>query len=510
MKKVLIVIALNMFVLHACKTATSTNNQVGAAYVSEEIAPLKAPFAMPELQRPVFPDTTVYLLRNNIADSMQTDHINRHITTLSEAGGGTISLEKGKWYAGRIELKSNINLHIPEGAEVYFSNKIEDYLPVVFTRFESEECFSSGAFIYANNQENIALTGSGKLVGPELKCPLFELFWDAFNNRKMKKIHVDTPVAERIYDGSSPDMPMLLPKTFSPINCKNVWVEGIRIEGCLTWNIAPIYCENVIIRGINVYSVGVPTGDGIDIESTKNVLIEYCTLSNGDDCFTIKSGRGEDGVRVNRPSENIIIRYCLSLEGHGGVTCGSETAAGIKRVYVHDCVFNGTDCGLRFKTRRGRGGGGDSLYFERIHIKDASDALNWDMLGNHYFMGELADRTLLCEKNSLTPAFSNIFIKDMVIENARRFIAVSGIPESPLTNVIVENATVSCEKLPEFTDVDGFYIKNSSITSPDSTMFFLDARNVIFDNVKMILPGELHIKKDGNLTDNIIINNALR
>lgn len=499
-----------LFMLAACKSSPRVLpvlpvNEVGDTYLTEEIAPVKAPFAMPELKKPVFPDTIVRLCRTDVSDYMQTDYINRRINELSKAGGGTVSLEHGKWQSGRIELKSNINLHVPEGTEIHFSGEAKDYLPVVFTKFESEECLSSGAFIYANNQDNIALTGRGKLVGPPLDGVLFHSFWEQFNNRTMKKIDPDTPVEERIYDGSAAGIPMFLPKTFSPINCKNVLVEGIRIEGSLTWNIAPIYCENVIIRGINVYSVGVPTGDGIDIESSKNVLIEYSTLSNGDDCFTVKAGRGRDGLRVNKPSENIVIRYCLALEGHGGVTCGSETAAGIKNLYVHDCVFDNTMSGLRFKTRRGRGGGGDSLYFERIRMKSSVYALHWDMLGSQQFMGELAERYPLREVTPLTPAYRNISMKDIVIENTKRFIDASGIPESPLFNVRIENITVSCEKLPRFTDVDGFYIKNVQVTSQDSIMELVDARNITFDNVDMNLPGELQMNKTGHLTGNITI-----
>ena len=124
----------------------------------------------------------------------------------------------------------------------------------------------------------------------------------------------------------------------SPINCTNVYVEGVSLENTAFWNVVPIYCDHVIIRGINVNSVGVPRGDGIDIESTRNVLIEYSTLACGDDCFTMKAGRGLDGLRVNKPTENVVVRYCLAREGHGGITVGSETAAVIRNLYVHDCA----------------------------------------------------------------------------------------------------------------------------------------------------------------------------
>lgn len=478
-------------------------NEVGDQQMPAEIAPIEAPFSMPQLAKPKFPETTVRLSLSKAPTDIQTVYINQQIDTLSKTGGGTILLEPGIWKSGRIELKNNINLHIPEGTEIHFSGNIKDYLPAVFTRMEGVECYSSGAFIYANGQENIALTGKGKIVSPSLDCEIAQAFWNSNHAQKLKTITVDTPVNERVYDGSSEAMTMYLPKTFSPINCKNILVEGIRIQGSLTWNIAPMYCDKVIIRGINVNSIGIPTGDGIDIESTKNVLIEYSTLANGDDCYTIKAGRSEDGLRVNKPAENIVIRHCLSNEGHGAITCGSETAAGIKNLYIHDCVFDGTERGLRFKTRRTRAGGGDSLYYERIRIINAKEAMRWDMLGSAFFMGELASRYPVPEIDHLTPHFKDIFIKDIIVENAEHFIRLSGIPESPAANVYIENCEVTCNQLPQFTDVDGLVIKNSTITAQDSTILLVDARNITFDNVKINSPGEITYNREGDTTNSI-------
>lgn len=479
-------------------------SEVGDECMPAEIAPIKAPFAMPQLSKPVFPDTIVRLLLSEAPSDMQTAYINRQINALSQAGGGTILLDTGVWKSGRIELKSKINLHIPAGTEIHFSGAVKDYQPAVFTRMEGIECLSSGAFVYANGQEDIALTGHGTLVAPGLDCEIARTFWTNNHAHKLKQITVDMPLEERLFDGSSEQATMYLPKTFSPINCKNILVEGIRIQGSLTWNIAPMYCENVIIRGVNVNSIDIPTGDGIDIESTRNVLIEYSTLANGDDCYTIKSGRSEDGLRVNKLSENIVIRYCLSKEGHGAITCGSETAAGIKNLYVHDCVFDGTERGLRFKTRRTRAGGGDSLYYERIRIINAKEAMRWDMLGSAFFMGELASRYPVPEVDHLTPHFKDIFIKDIIVENAEHFIRLSGIPESPATHIFMENCDVTCNQLPQFTDVDGLTIKNSTITAQDSIILLVDARNITFDHVKIHIDGQLTYTREGNTTNSIL------
>ncbi|MCH5718335.1 glycoside hydrolase family 28 protein [Niabella hibiscisoli] len=206
---------------------------------------------------------------------------------------------------------------------------------------------SLGACLYANGQRNIAITGKGKLIGPAKGGSVRKQIMtkDVIEN----VVAHTTPVAQRVYEGHNGDF-IFPPMFISPINCSNVLIEGISLENTAFWNVVPVYCDSVIIRGITVHSVGIPRGDGIDIESSKNVLIEYCTMSTGDDAFTIKAGRGYDGLRVNKPTENVVVRNGLVLEGHGGITCGSETASMIRNLYVHDCVFEKARSAIRFKT----------------------------------------------------------------------------------------------------------------------------------------------------------------
>ena len=115
------------------------------------------------------------------------------------------------------------------------------------------------------------------------------------------------PLTERIFDGVRGRGEVFMPKSVAPINCKNVLIEGITIDQSLYWNVVPQYCEGVIIRGVTVNSYGHGRTDGIDIESCRNVLVEYCSLDCQDDCYTMKSGRNAEGVRVGRPTENVVI-----------------------------------------------------------------------------------------------------------------------------------------------------------------------------------------------------------
>lgn len=503
------VLCLNLLILPGCGSQKESEpvkipvlGEVGALVLPDTIAPVVAPFDMPEFKKPEFPDFSLNITDKGAKQQvLATREIQAAVDEVHSRGGGTVIIPQGSWLTGRISLKSNVNLHISEGAEVNFSGEIKDYLPVVFTRNEGIEVISLGALIYACEQENIAVTGKGRLIGPPMDC---EVRKRVMNSGVIENVvSADTPVADRIYDGSKGGE-IFLPMFISPINCKNVYIEGVTLERTPFWNVVPVYCDGVIIRGITVQSVGIPRGDGIDIESSRNVLIEYSTLSCGDDCFTMKAGRAEDGIRVNKPSENIVVRYCLAEQGHGAITCGSETAGMIRNLYVHDCVFEKTGTGIRFKTRRNRGGGGDNLIYERIRMNLSGTAFNWDMLGSRMYVGNLADRLPAREINRLTPSYKNIVARDIVVENTPQFFKVTGIPETPLTNVLIENAEIKTDKLILMRDVDGITFKNVKVTSGENTIDILDGRNIRFDQVDFITPDStLSVSVEGELSGNI-------
>lgn len=489
-----------------------TKEQVGAKNLPEEIEPVKAPFDMPEFKKPEFPDLRVTISQLGAVQNRKvTQIIQLAIDSVNAMGGGMVVIPNGKWKSGRISLKSNVNLHLESGAQLYFSGELEDYRPAVFTRHEGVEVMSLGACIYAYKQDNIAITGSGTIYGPDDGSVKRQMMTEDVTE---KFVPIYKPVEERVYEGYN-GASIFLPMLISPTNCTNVYIEGITLERSAFWNIVPVYCDGVIIRGVTVNSVGIPRGDGIDIESSKNVLIEYATLNNGDDCFTMKSGRGRDGLRVNKPTENVVIRYSLAMQGHGAITVGSETAGGVRNLYIHDCVFDNTGVGIRFKTRRPRGGGGENLYYERLRMNLHGTAFKWDMLGQPMYVGELAERMPPREVNSLTPVFKDIYMKDILVEKAETFIKVYGIPESPMENLNMEHIRVlESEKLLTINDARDLEFKHIRVHSDDSIMNFLDARDVTFKEAIFYVPGDtLVIKKEGSLTKEIEfvnIPNAIR
>lgn len=462
-----------------------TTDAVGSERMPDTIAAIAAPFQTINLQKPVFPARSISIEDRAVkTEKLVTGIIQQAIDELSARGGGKVIIPKGKWNTGRISLKSNVNLHLVEGAELHFSGEIKDYLPVVFTRNEGIELMSLGACIYANGQENIAVTGKGKLIGPAEGSVRKQIMThDVIEN----VVPLNRPVKERVYDGNTERF-IFPPMFIAPINCKNVLIEGVSLERTAFWNIVPQYCDGVIIRGVTINSIGIPRGDGIDIESSKNVLIEYCTLRTGDDCLAMKAGRGLDGLRVNKPTENVVVRYCLAEKGHGGITIGSETAGIIRNLYVHDCVFNNEGNGIRFKTRRPRGGGGEKLYYERIRMNVEETALRWDMLGSAVHVGAAADRSTKIAINKLTPHFKDIQIKDLIIENASQFVRIDGIPESPLENVMIRNVQSNSEKLFGATDAKNIKLTNAQLKSKDDTLHGLNIKNISFEDVKFETP----------------------
>lgn len=419
-----------------------------------EIAPISAPFKMPQLRRPFFPKRKVNIKEAGVSQNVKsTRAIQNIIDRLASKGGGTVIVPKGNWLTGRLILRSNINLHLEAGAELHFSGEIADYLPVVLTRYEGIDMYSLGAMVYANGAENIAITGEGKLVSPSRDCEISRR-QDGGVSEDLNKI----PLEERIFDGKE-GQPTFMPVFFGPIHCKNILVEGVTFEQSLFWNISPTYCENTIIRGVSVNSFGVGRTDGIDIDSSVNTLVEYTTLDCGDDCFTLKSGRSYDGLHKNRPTENVVIRHCRVKRGVGGLAIGSETAAMIRNVYMHDCVMENAHFPVFIKTRRPRGGGAEGVWMERVHIIHTDNAaFYWDMLGSQKWVGDLARRLPARPINELTPVFRQFHFKDIVVDECPKLVRAIGLPERPIEDVVFENIQTP-NRICDLQDVGRFIIK---------------------------------------------------
>lgn len=443
------------------------------AQMPSDIEAINTPFWNEQPVRPQFPSRAINInkvgAKQMDSGKLCTQKIQGAIDKLSKQGGGTVIVPKGKWLTGRLTLRSNVCLKIEEGAELHFSGNVKDYLPVVACRNEGVDIYGPGAMIYADGAENIAVMGKGKIVAPQRDCELLKLTMAGIPEAVQQM-----PIEERIFDGSrnSESSPawsgwqgksLCLPVFFGPMNSRKVFLEDVTFEGSVFWNIVPVYCDGIIIRGVKVISGGIARTDGIDIDSSVNALIEYTYLDCGDDCFTLKAGRGMDGINKNRPTENVVIRHCYADRGAGGLTVGSETAAMIRNVWMDDVIIARPKYGIYFKTRRPRGGGGENLWFSNIRmIAPKTRAIYWDMLGSATYVGKLAERHNTDYDRRLTPVFRNIHFENVHIDHCDDFIKAIGLPESPVDEVTFKNITSNGSKKVTLQDVGKFLIDNDN------------------------------------------------
>jgi polygalacturonase len=456
---------------------------------------MKVPFKMPKIIRPSFPDRTIDIRDYGaVGDgvTVNTRAFADAVAACVKAGGGRVLVPAGIWLTGAIHLKSNIDLHIQEGAELRFSDRFSDYLPVVFTRWEGLECYNYSPLIYAKDCTNIAITGTGKLDGQGQR------WWEWKKIQKPGAIKLynmacsGVAVTERVL-GTEKDA--LRPSFIEAVNCRNVLIEGITIGSGPMWTIHPVYCDNVLVRKVNVNTRGV-NNDGLIIDSSRNVLIEHCYFDTGDDCVVLKSGLNEDGWRVGRPTEKVVVRYCTTKKGHGGVTIGSEMSGDIRDILVHDCEFNGTNNGIRVKSMRGRGGVVENIWIQDVKMGRIRRAA----LTFNTFYGQ----STLKPSTKTPPIFRNIHIKNIACEYASRSVKIIGLPEKPLENITLENVSIASRWGLECINVKGIKLTGIKITPIKAPVVFVkNSQNVTVQKTTCREKIDVFLKIEGRKTKSI-------
>ena len=324
------------------------------------------------VKSPRFPNRTFDITKYgavNGGTTKCTDAIRKAIKACHAAGGGHVVVPAGTFLTGAIRLLSNVDLHLAKGATLAFSQDPNDYLPVVYTRWQGIELMNYSAFIYAFEQENVGVTGDGTLDG---QADIDHWWpWKAGNpnqtaddNLSQKMADDGVPVSKRVFGAGH----YLRPNFIQPYRCRNVVISGVTIVRSPMWEIHPVLSHNVTVQGVTVNSHG-PNNDGCDPECCRDVVIEGCTFDTGDDCIAIKAGKNADGRRVNVPSEDIVIRNCTFADGHGGVTIGSEMTGGVRNIFAEDLQMsspNLNNC-LRLKTNSLRGG-----FIENVHMRNTT------------------------------------------------------------------------------------------------------------------------------------------
>lgn len=373
------------------------------------------------------------------------------IDSCSYYGGGRVTVQAGHYALnGPLRMKSNVNLHLEEGAYLQFSGRSADFLPVVLTRWEGTELYGHSPMIYAYHCTNIALTGRGTIDAQGGKEFAAWSGIEAEDRDRLREMGDKlTPVEERIFGAGT----VLRPSMVQFYGCSRILVEDLTFKDSPFWTIHPVFCDNVIVRGVTIDS-HFPNNDGCDPESTSNVLIENCTFRTGDDSVAIKSGRDTDGRSTGRPSENIVVRDCLFHSECNGLCIGSEMSGGAANVYMERVAIGTVKNAIYFKSNKDRGG-----YIRRVRVKDIT-------------VERARGAILRFETNYFGFRGGNYpaIYEDFVIENVKAKRAdnyalfMEGNPEKRIRNIAIRNFHVADATHPyHLMLTEGVTLTNSSV-----------------------------------------------
>ena len=440
------------------------------AYLYENL-----PFKMERVARPVIPDLRVSVKDfGGVGDgvTLNTEAFAKAMKHLSDKGGGHLDVPAGIWLTGPIEILSNCDLHVTPNAVIVFDPD-RDLYPIIQTVFEGLDTRRCESPVHAEGARNISITGGGVLDGSGeawrmvKKSKLTDGEWrklvasggivsrdgriwypdEGFEKATMFS-DMNVPSVDLTEEQWNEIKSFLRPNMVSLRNCENVLLEDCSFQNSPCWNVHPLMCKNLIVNRVNIrnpyYS---QNGDAIDVDSCENVLITNSTFDAGDDGICIKSGKDADGRRRARPCKNLIVDNCTVFHGHGGFTVGSEMSGGVENIKVSNCRFLGTDVGLRFKSKRGRGGVVKNIYINDIYMKDIlADAILFDLFYGGKSAVEAAaekDETVnvpAVPVDETTPEFR------VCCNGASRAMLFNGLPEMPVTNINVSDCTITADE----------------------------------------------------------------
>lgn len=452
MYKLFFVLIILITILSSCQ------NQQKSQFNTE---PVSIESILKNISEPVFPDYSLNVKDFDASGDSLTNNktaFGEAIKALSEKGGGKLIVPEGNYALnGPVHLKSNINLHLEKGANLFFGSNPEDYLPVVKTSWEGTFLFNYSPFIYALECTNVAITGEGTING--LASKTWTLWHgkqssDQLLSREMN--HKNVPVEERIFGAGH----FLRPQLIQFFDCKNVKVEGVKIEDSPFWCIHLLRCENVIVRAVR-YDAQNKNNDGIDPEYSRNVLIENVTFNNSDDNVAIKAGRDNEGRASKVLSENIVVRNS-HFKGLHAIVVGSEMSAGVQNVFVENCDFAGKlKRGIFLKSNPDRGGFMKNIFVKNVDFGEVEDCIYLTSYYHNEGAGHVTE-------------ISGIHFENITCKKATGTgIVIQGFPEKKISDVYFTNIRIdSVKNAISMTDTENIILSNLVIgelaTAPSS------------------------------------------
>ncbi len=500
---------------------------------------------LPVIIAPKFKKDTLSILKQGAipdGNTLNTKSINAAIDLMHKKGGGVVLVPPGLWLTGPIVLKSNVNLHLAAGSTLLFTKDFNQY-PLVAANWEGLPQMRNQSPISATAASNIAITGKGIIDGNGdawrmvKKDKLTESQWKnllqsggllsddkktwyptekTMKGSKMTNPGQITPDKDAAFYESIKDF--LRPNLLLLTSCKYILLEGVTFQNSPAWCLHPLMSEHLTVRNIFVKNPWyAQNGDGIDVESCKNVLIENSVFDVGDDALCMKSGRDAEGRKRAMPTENVIIRNCTVYSSHGGFVIGSEMSGGARNIHVSNCTFIGADIGLRFKTTRGRGGVVENIYINDIYMKDIpGEAILFDM-----YYAARDPVPLAGEKRELprvefktvdesTPVFKNFYINRVYCNGASKGIFVRGLPEMHVKDIVLENMVLIAKKGIDIQEASNITFRNIQVISDETNpvVDVVHSDNLTFDHIRYKDDAELLFRISGDRSHAIHIKNT--
>ncbi|MEM6526178.1 MAG: glycoside hydrolase family 28 protein [Bacteroidota bacterium] len=409
------------------------------------------------------------------AKTLATESIQKAIDECAKNGGGKVIVPPGEYLTGPLFLKSDITFEVFPGATLIFDDKIETN-PIIDGRWEGIERKVYASLFTGHDLHNITITGRGTIEGQGKK------WWEA--SEETKKLRKRSGIREREPE-NPPESPLKVPRPrlINLYNCTNVLISELKFLNSPAWTIHPVYCQNVNVDKITIIQpYESPNTDGINPESCKNVRITNCFVDVGDDCITLKSGYNEDGRRVGKACEDVVVSNCTFAHGRSAIGIGSEMSGDVRNVTVSNCVFNGTLRGIRIKSGRGRGGIVENIRVNNIIMSNVRDAISIDM---YYGKKDTGRYEVTVE----TPFFKNIHLDNITAINVTNAGNIFGLPEAPVENFSITNSNFESVNGFDIKYVDEFNVRDVKIKNQkDEPLKMLFSTNVGIDNFSATPP----------------------
>lgn len=485
MKKFFTPYCLAALVFLSCSYISNAQEKTIAQYTAA------APFRMPAVPLPSFAAHNYTITdygATGDGQHLNTEAFAKAINACTQAGGGRVVVPPGLWLTGPIELKSNVDLHLEQGALVQFTSDHSQY-PVIPASATSTN-LTVASPIYGYSLKNIAITGDGIFDGageswrPVKKSKVTAAQWKDLtatgtissdgsvwwpNKAAMdgedylKKLRSSKPAATA--EEYLPARDFLRPNMLFLVNCDNILIEGVTLRNSPKFVFYPSGCTNLTMNRVNIFNEWwAQNGDGIDISACKNVVIYKCTVSAGDDGICMKSsgGKGGDDARL----ENVLVAGCTVYHAHGGFVIGSNTDGGMRNIFVTDCNFIGTDVGIRVKSNAGRGGLVHDIYISRIFMSNiVNEAVSFDTFYEDVPAGKSKEDVKTAARDKL-PVFRDFHLEHVYCRGAAMAISIVGLPDMPVSRIYFNDVVITAQDSFKQVDATEISMKEVRVYTP--------------------------------------------